>query len=84
VDLSAFAGRSADKATLEAMTDVIMSDITALLETLRGEKAPAQRWDPSAHQQSSHGRFEERGSSATKPQTKNLNDAGTTEKGDLP
>lgn len=84
VDLSAFAGRSADKATLEAMTDVIMSDITALLETLRGEKAPARRWDPSAHQQSSHGRFEERGSSAKKPQTKNLNDAGTTEKGDLP
>lgn len=83
VDLSAFAGKSADKATLEAMTDVIMRDITALLETLRGEKAPAQRWDPSAHQQSSHGRFEERGSAADRAGKKTKNDAGTTEKGDL-
>lgn len=81
VDLSAFAGRQGDKATLEAMTEVIMKDLTALLETLRGEKAPAERWDPAAHQQSTHGRFEERGSQGKKPQ-EIKNDVGTTETGD--
>lgn len=81
VDLSAFAGHSADKATLEAMTDVIMVAITAMLEELRGEKAPAQRWDPSAHHQSTHGRFEERGSQGHK-QDHQKNDVGPTETGD--
>lgn len=81
VDLSAFAGQSGDKDTLEAMTEVIMADITKLVETLRGEKAPAERWDPAAHQQSTHGRFEERGSQA-QIQQEQKNDAGTTEIGD--
>ncbi|WP_082000527.1 1-acyl-sn-glycerol-3-phosphate acyltransferase [Arthrobacter sp. PAMC 25486] len=88
VDLSAFEGRTADKATLEAMTEVIMAAITEMLEGLRGEKAPAQRWDPSAHHQASHGRFVERGADAkpaTKSDAKNKtkHDAGTTENGDL-
>ncbi len=89
VDLSAFDGRAADKATLEAMTETIMAAITRMLEELRGEKAPAQRWDPAAHQQSSHGRFVERGTPDTKnaKATKNAkntkHDAGTTENGDL-
>ena len=77
VDLSAFEGATADKATLEAMTDLIMDEITAMLETLRGEKAPAERWDPTAHKQSTHGRFVERGSKDQK------NEAGTTDKEDL-
>ena len=81
IDLSAFAGRDSDKATLDAMTDVIMAAITAMLEELRGEKAPAQRWDPSAHHQSSHGRFVERGSKDSTAE--NINDAGATENGDL-
>ena len=82
IDLGAFAGSTADKATLEAMTDVIMKAITAMLEDLRGEKAPAELWDPSAHQQASHGRFVERGAKGEEaPKTKN--DAGTTETGDL-
>ena len=88
VDLSAFAGRSGDKATLEAMTGVIMDHITAMLEELRGEAAPAQRWDPSAHQQSAHGRFVERGAQAPNQEApvaeeNKKNDAGTTETGDL-
>lgn len=82
IDLSAFAGSTADKATLEAMTEVIMNAITAMLEDLRGEKAPAERWDPSAHQQASHGRFVERGAKGEE-QDKTNNDAGTTETGDL-
>ncbi|MCQ9163201.1 MULTISPECIES: 1-acyl-sn-glycerol-3-phosphate acyltransferase [unclassified Arthrobacter] len=87
VDLSAFAGQAGDKATLEAMTEVIMADITALLEGLRGEKAPGGRWDPAAHHQSMHGRFVERGAkpAENKPAENTApgqNDAGTTETGD--
>jgi 1-acyl-sn-glycerol-3-phosphate acyltransferase len=61
VDLSAFAGRPLDKATLAAATNVIMDAITGLLAGLRGEQPPAQRWDPAAHNQSTQGRFVERG-----------------------
>lgn len=57
VDLSAFAGRPLDKATLTEATNVIMEAITELLATLRGGQPPLVRWDPSAHNQSAHGRF---------------------------
>ncbi|MFQ4147425.1 lysophospholipid acyltransferase family protein [Arthrobacter sp. LAPM80] len=92
VDLSEFMGRTGDKATLDAMTEKIMAAITGLLETLRDEKAPAERWDPVAHQQKSHGRFVERGADSSKNSApkdsapkddKFTNDAGTTETGDL-
>ncbi|KZE91105.1 lysophospholipid acyltransferase family protein [Microbacterium sp. TNHR37B] len=57
VDLDAF--RSAvGTAHLAAATDAVMADISALLSTLRGEPAPAQRWDPSAHGQKETGRLE--------------------------
>lgn len=83
VDLSAFAGKHGDKATLEAMTEIIMNDITAMVEDLRGEQAPALRWDPSAHQQSAHGRFVERGFTGGGSAKKTKNDVETTETGDL-
>jgi 1-acyl-sn-glycerol-3-phosphate acyltransferase len=38
-----------------------MDAITELLATLRGGQPPLVRWDPSAHNQSTHGRFIERG-----------------------
>lgn len=56
VDLSAFADRPLDKATLEQATDVILDAVTALLEDLRGEEAPAERWDPKAKNQTAYGR----------------------------
>lgn len=56
VDLSAFEGRPLDKATLLEATDVIVDAITALLEELRGEKAPAERWDPKVKNQTPYGR----------------------------
>ena len=62
VDLSAFSDRPMDRATLTAATDVIMDAITELLEKLRGEDAPAERWDPAVHKQSKHGRFIQGGS----------------------
>ena len=64
VDLSAFADRPMDRATLSEATDVIMDAVTALLATLRDEEPPAERWDPAVHKQAKHGRFVERGSSA--------------------
>lgn len=58
VDLSAFAGRPLDSATLSAATAVVMDDITRLLEDIRGEKAPPTRWNPAEHDQHETGRFE--------------------------
>jgi len=58
VDLSAFRGRSLDAVTLNEASAVVMAAITALLEELRGESAPATRWNPSEHNQKGTGRFE--------------------------
>ena len=57
VDLSAYRGRALDAATLTGATEAVMAAITAVLEDLRGEKAPAERWDPSKHNQKETGRF---------------------------
>jgi 1-acyl-sn-glycerol-3-phosphate acyltransferase len=57
VDLSEFVGKPLDAKLLAAATAKVMDEITALLEDLRGEKAPAQRWDPSQHNQSETGKF---------------------------
>jgi 1-acyl-sn-glycerol-3-phosphate acyltransferase len=46
VDLSEFAGRPVDAVLLHEVTDKIMASITHLLEEIRGEKAPAVRFDP--------------------------------------
>ncbi|MCU1509193.1 MAG: 1-acyl-sn-glycerol-3-phosphate acyltransferase [Glaciihabitans sp.] len=59
VDLSAFRGRPLDASDYAAATDLVMDAITGLLETLRGETAPAERWDPTTHNQSETGRFEQ-------------------------
>jgi 1-acyl-sn-glycerol-3-phosphate acyltransferase len=56
VDLSDL-GRVADKAAMATATDRIMAAITALLEELRGETAPAERWDPAQHGQTEIGTF---------------------------
>ncbi|MBW4041971.1 MAG: 1-acyl-sn-glycerol-3-phosphate acyltransferase [Acidobacteria bacterium] len=56
VDLSDL-GRVADKAAMQAATDRIMAAITGLLEELRGESAPVERWDPAKHGQTETGTF---------------------------
>jgi len=58
IDLSAFEGKPLDGTTLAAATDAIMAGITAQLETLRGEKAPVERWNPAQPEQKETGRFE--------------------------
>ena len=46
VDLSPWSGRHEDPVAIEEAADHIMDRITLLLEELRGEKAPAVRFDP--------------------------------------
>jgi 1-acyl-sn-glycerol-3-phosphate acyltransferase len=48
VDLSDLYGRPLDSATLKEATSRILDAITAQLETIRGEKAPATRFDSRA------------------------------------
>ncbi|MFT4231361.1 MAG: lysophospholipid acyltransferase family protein [Leucobacter sp.] len=57
IDLSRFAGRHPDQKVISEATGELMGAITALLAQLRGEQPPAERWDPSQHQQSETGRF---------------------------
>jgi 1-acyl-sn-glycerol-3-phosphate acyltransferase len=46
VDLSKWQGRAEDPSAVEEATEAIMDEITKLLEVIRGEKAPAERFDP--------------------------------------
>jgi len=48
VDLTEFAGRPVDTETLRLATEKIMTAITVLLEEIRGEAAPAVRFDARA------------------------------------
>lgn len=57
VDLSEFRDRPLDSASLTAATAKTMQAVTALLEDLRGETAPADRWDPAKNDQRETGRF---------------------------
>lgn len=58
VDLSDLAGKHAQPAALAEATTRLMNAITALLEDLRGEEAPAERWNPAAHGQKETGRLD--------------------------
>ena len=58
VDLSEFRGKPINAALLTAATELVIADITSLLERLRGETAPIERWNPAAHNQKETGRFE--------------------------
>ena len=58
VDLSAYRGGPMDQATLLRATDAVMQSITGMLEELRGESAPAERWDPARHGQDETGRMD--------------------------
>lgn len=58
VDLSEFRGQPIDSSSLLRATELVMNEITALLEEIRAEKAPAKRWDPAEHNQTETGRIE--------------------------
>jgi 1-acyl-sn-glycerol-3-phosphate acyltransferase len=57
VDLSAWEGRPLDAAVLAEATNAILDAVTGLLERIRGEKAPVERWDPRSHSQPLTGDF---------------------------
>jgi 1-acyl-sn-glycerol-3-phosphate acyltransferase len=57
VDLSAYRDKPRTTKNLGEATELVMAAITGLLEDLRGEKAPAERWDPTAHQQAETGKL---------------------------
>lgn len=58
IDVSDLRGRAGEPAALNEATTRLMNAITALLEELRGEKAPAERWNPSSHGQNETGRLD--------------------------
>jgi 1-acyl-sn-glycerol-3-phosphate acyltransferase len=58
VDLSEFVGRPRDSRVLAEATLKLMTAITALVEDLRNETAPAERWNPTEHGQTEIGRFD--------------------------
>lgn len=55
LDLARFAGKPLDGKVLGEATGLLMDAIVAMVEDLRGEKAPAKRWDPAEHGQSEFG-----------------------------
>jgi len=57
VDLGDLAGRENERGTITEASDRVMAAITALLEQLRGEKAPTDRWDPAKNGQNETGRM---------------------------
>jgi hypothetical protein len=57
VDLTPWQGRS-DAIALQEATAAIMTAITELLESLRGQAAPTERWDPTQHGQTETGKFQ--------------------------
>jgi 1-acyl-sn-glycerol-3-phosphate acyltransferase len=58
LDLSESRERAQQTAEQARVTGVLMDEIARLLEGLRGQKAPAQRWNPSEHGQKETGRLE--------------------------
>lgn len=58
-DLSAYRDQPLDQATLVKATGELMDAIADLLAEVRGEPAPAERWNPAAHGQKETGRLED-------------------------
>ena len=59
VDLSAYRGRRLDSHELSEATELVMTRITELVQSLRGGTPPAVRYDPAQHNQTEIGRFEQ-------------------------
>lgn len=58
VDVSDLRDRAGEPAALTEATNRLMNAITALLEQVRDEKAPAERWNPASHGQKETGRLD--------------------------
>jgi 1-acyl-sn-glycerol-3-phosphate acyltransferase len=58
LDLSQYRDDQAQPQSLGAATGVLMNELARLLSVLRGEPAPAERWNPADHGQKETGRLE--------------------------
>lgn len=58
IDLDEHRTEQASPGALVAGTDRLMAEISSLLAELRGEPAPAERWNPADHGQKETGRLE--------------------------
>jgi len=57
IDLAKYRGRHLSAAELTEATELVMTKITELVEQLRGETAPAERYNPAQIGQSVTGNF---------------------------
>lgn len=57
LSLAEFTGRMHSASAMKGATELVMHDVTRLLEGIRGEQAPAELYDPAKHGQSEHGKF---------------------------
>jgi len=57
INLDKYRGREVSGPELAEATALIMREITKLVEQLRGEKAPAELYDPVLHGQAVTGNF---------------------------
>ncbi|WP_249353919.1 lysophospholipid acyltransferase family protein [Microbacterium sp. 2FI] len=58
VDLTPYRSAEGQPQALVSATDAVMAEIAGLLSQLRGEPAPAARWNPADHGQKETGRLE--------------------------
>ena len=66
IDLSNFRNKKLTPEQVREATDLVMSKITELVETLRGETAPSELWDPVTKGQTVHGNFKKANKKAGK------------------
>ncbi len=60
IDLAKYRKKQLTPAETQEATELVMSSITALVEKLRGEKAPERRWDAAEAGQAAHGNFKKK------------------------
>ena len=61
INLDKYRHAKLQPAEVQEATDLVMSKITELVEELRGEKAPAERWNPATTGQATTGNFKKKG-----------------------
>lgn len=60
IDLAKYRKKQLKPAEVQEATELVMAKITELVEQLRGEKAPALRWDPAEAGQAATGNFKKK------------------------
>jgi 1-acyl-sn-glycerol-3-phosphate acyltransferase len=61
IDLARFRKKQLSPTEVHEATEIVMDTLTKLVEKLRGEKAPAKRWDSAEAGQAKTGNFKKKG-----------------------